>query len=246
MQCARHDAGGGRGTPLWRPDAGQHRWLARVLLVAPESATGTRLWREPGPDVWRALGDYERQLTVFLDREPRMAGSGGLDPVALDLHPGAKRLWIAFHDACETAQREGGELAGMRAFAAKMPEHAGRLAAVLAIYADPEAVEVSPEAMVGGIELAQHYAAEVRRLASGAQVAPELQAADRLRRWWQAQPSRRQHLAAIYQRGPASLRDAATARRAVATLEEHGWLTRLAPGEAVDGQPRKEAWELVE
>lgn len=219
---------------------------ARILLVAPESAAGTRMWREPHASVWETLADYDARLAAFLDREPRMTEAGALDPVALPLHREARGLWIAFHDACEIDQRRGGELAGMRAFASKMPEHAGRLAATLAVYADPDACEVSADAMCQGIALAQHYAAEARRLASGAQVAPELRSAETLAAWWAAQPNRRQHISTIYQRGPASLRDAAAARRAVATLEEHGWLVRLPPGAVLDGKPRREAWEFVE
>lgn len=220
--------------------------LARVLLVAPESAAGTRLWREPDPSVWRTLGDYERTLTAFLDREPAVTEAGALAPQPLDLDPDAKALWVAFHDEAERDMRQGGELAGMRAFASKLPEHAGRLAAVLAVYADPETTVVSAEAMAQGIELAKHYTREMQRLAAGAQVAPELQAAERLLHWWQSQPEPAQHLATIYQRGPASLRDAVSARAAVATLEEHGWLRRLPAGEIVDGQPRREAWGLVQ
>ncbi len=59
---------------------------------------------------------------------------------------------------------DGGAFHTIRAFGAKMAEHAGRLAAVLAIYADPDAMEVSAEMMACGIALAHHYAAELLRL----------------------------------------------------------------------------------
>ena len=53
------------------------------------------------------------------------------------------------------------------------------------------------------------------------------------------------HLAAIYQTSPGALRDAATARRLAAILEEHGCVLRLPAATVVDGAPRRDAWELV-
>jgi hypothetical protein len=140
---------------------------------------------------------------------------------------------------------ESGELRPIRAFGAKMAEHAGRLAAVLATYIDPESMEVDTDTMACGIALAQHYAIEMLRLHSVGNVAPDLRLAAKLLAWWQALNNPRCHLAAIYQRGPAALRDAATARRIVGILESHGWITRLPEGTEIDGVSRKEAWELV-
>ncbi len=58
-------------------------------------------------------------------------------------------------------------------------------------------------------------------------------------------PRRRCHLAAVYQRGPNALGEAAAARRIVGILEGHGEVARLAPGTVLDGRPRQEAWVLV-
>jgi hypothetical protein len=217
--------------------------LSRMLIVAPETTAGTRLWREPPADAVAALHDYDARLMTF-DREPRMCGDA-LDPLPLTLHADARAMWIAFHDHIELAMGEGGAYAPIRAFAAKMAEHAGRLAAVLAIYADPETVEVPAWAMAGGTELAQHYAAELFRLIGTASVSADLRLAQRLLAWWQARSEPRCHLANIYQRGLNAIGDAATARRIVAVLEEHGWLRRLPGGTVLDGSPRREAWELV-
>lgn len=48
----------------------------------------------------------------------------------------------------------GGAWQPIRAFGAKAAEHAGRLAAVLAVYADPEAMDVPGDAMACRIALA--------------------------------------------------------------------------------------------
>ncbi len=221
--------------------------LARVLLVAPASLAGTRMWREPAACAAGALQDYGTRLLGFLGRAPRTDADDPdvLDPPPMPLHPDATKMFVAFHDACEEAQLPEGSLAPIRAFASKAHEHAGRLAAVLTCYADPAAMMVTPEAMAGGIELVQHYAGELIRLADGAALDPDLQLAARLLAWWQARPDPRCHLAAIYQRGLNAIADAATARRIVAVLEDHGWVRRLQGGTVLDGAARRDGWELV-
>jgi hypothetical protein len=49
-----------------------------------------------------------------------------------------------------------------------MAEHAGRLAAVLSVYADPDAIEVSGKVMACGVALAQHFACTKVRSTAGA------------------------------------------------------------------------------
>lgn len=147
--------------------------LARMLVVAPASTAGSRPWAEPD------LGAKAR-LGACLDRLPRLTKSGGLDPRPLPLHSDARRLFIQFHDSVEGQIGDGGRLATIRAFGSKMPEHAGRVAAVLTAYADPDAAEVTAVAMGNGIILAQHYAAEMLRLLGGSAVDPDLRLAARL------------------------------------------------------------------
>jgi hypothetical protein len=126
-----------------------------------------------------------------------------------------------------------------------MPEHAGRLAAVLTLYADPDALEVPPEMMACGIMLAQHYAKELLRLKGAAVASPDLQLAAKLLAWMQKQPVPRFHLAQIYQRSLNAIGNKATAQRIVGILEDHGWVRRLPEGTEFDGVRRKDAWALV-
>lgn len=221
--------------------------LARTLIVAPESTAGTRIFRETPPKCVEVLHAYSDRLTLLLEHPPVTAPdtTDVLDPPPLPLSPDARALWVRFYNSTEGDLAEGGALHSVRAFGAKLAEHAGRLATVLAVYANPDAAEVDGEAMACGIALAQHYAAEMLRLQGGAAVAPNLRLAARLLAWWQTRPDRRCHLAEIYQRGPGSLRDAKTARNIVGVLEEHGWVCRLPAGAELDGRPRRDAWELV-
>jgi hypothetical protein len=220
--------------------------MARLLIVAPASTAGTRKYREAPALCITVLAEYKTRMTRLLDKPHKMLdGSGGLDPATLTLTPDARAMLIAFHDAVERSIRPDGELSTVKGFGSKMAEHAGRLGAVLAVYADPEAVEVDADSISNGIALAQHYAGEMKRLADGASIAPDLKLARQLVEWWKSGGKAKCHLAEIYQRGPNPLRDASTAKRIIAILEDHGWLKRISPGTVLDGSPRKDSWELA-
>ena len=145
----------------------------------------------------------------------------------------------------EAALAPGGAYRPIVAFGAKLAEHAGRLAAVLTLYGDPDAMEVPGEAMACGIALAQHYAAEMLRLQGASCMSPDLRLAAVLLNWWQGRGEPQCHLAAIYQRGPNALRDAATARRIIGILAAHGWVRPSPNGATVDGIHRNDVWELA-
>lgn len=219
--------------------------LARMLVVAPDSTAGTRMFRDRDPSTAIPLANYDARLQQLLEAQPRLKADGVdvLDPEPLECSAEARELWIAFYDFAEAAIGDVGAWRGIRAFGAKAAEHAGRLAAVLAAYAGEH--DVSAEMMACGIVLAQHYAAEMIRLKGGASITPELTAAQRLLDWWQRRKSSAAHLAEIYQRGPASLRTAASARAACGVLEDHGWIVKLTKSTELDGSIRSEAWRLV-
>jgi hypothetical protein len=220
---------------------------ARMLLVAPNSTAGTRLYREAPAGSSAILEKYNERIRYLLMRPPVTSPDmpDALDPPAMQLHPEAKAAWIAFHDQCESAVVTDGPLYRVKAFAGKLAEHAGRLAAVLTVYDDPNAMEVPLIAMQCGISLAVHYANEMLRLADGASIPPELRSAQRLLTWWQSLANSSLHLSYVYQHGPSNVRSADAARAAVRILLEHGWIERLAPGTVIEGARRKEAWRLI-
>lgn len=221
--------------------------LARMLIVAPNSTAGTRFFQEPGIGTDAVLTDYNNRLAHVLKRpfvtRPDMPDA--LDPPPMRLHPDAKAVWIRFHDECERAIAPDGGLSTIRAFGAKLAEHAGRLAAVLTLFDNADAMEIPAIAMQSAVTLATYYANEMLRLNGGATVSRELRTAQRLLNWWQGQPNPVLHLATIYQFGPSELREAKAARAAVTVLAESGWVERLPPNTVVDDKPRKEVWRLV-
>jgi putative DNA primase/helicase len=222
--------------------------LSRVLVTAPDPASGTRMWREAAPASDVALKRYGARLLDILEMPlPLAVGQANeLEPRSLPLAPEARRRWIAFADHVEGAITPNGDLDPVRGLANKLPEHAARMAAVLTLVRDIHAGEIAGAEMEAGIALAEHYAAEALRLFGGSRVNIELQLAQRLLDWllatWVAPVV---SLPDIYRIGPHSIRDMATARRMVGILVEHGWLVSIPGGAIVAGKPRREAWRII-
>ncbi len=134
----------------------------------------------------------------------------------------------------------------IRGLANKLPEHAARLAAVLALVEDLQVPAVSGAHLAAGIQLAEHYAGEALRLFQAGRTNPDLLLAQHtlewlLKRW------REDHvgLSDLYRLGPNPVRDSKTARKMIGILEDHGWIARMDGGAEVGGQHRREAWRIV-
>jgi hypothetical protein len=222
--------------------------LSRVLVTAPESTVGARLWREPSEASVAAVKRYGARILQILEM-PLPFGAGKrneLSPRTIPLSHSARGMWIGFHDHIEELLGGGAELEPVRGLANKLPEHAARLGAVLALVHDIQAAEVSDVELECGIALAQHYAAEAMRLFGASQVGGPLGEAQQLLEWlhavWTAPLV---SLPDIYQRGPNWIRDVESARRVVSRLEDYGWLIRVEGGCAVEGVLRQDVWRIV-
>jgi hypothetical protein len=128
----------------------------------------------------------------------------------------------------------------------KLPEHAARLAAMLALVSNLGTPEIGADHMRAGIALAEHYATEALRLFGASRVNSELWLAQRLLDWllgtW-SEPAI--SLPDIYQRSPNAIGYKATAAKLVATLEDHGWLVRIPEGTVVSDLPGRDTWRVV-
>jgi hypothetical protein len=221
--------------------------LSRLLVTAPESAAGTRLWHEERPETDRDLRRYGARLLEILETPLPLASgkSNELEPRSLPLAPAARQLWIAFVDHVEKAIAPAGPLNPVKGIANKLPEHAARLAAVLTLVSDIHATIIGADEMRAGFALAEHYAAEALRLLDASRVNTDLRLAQGLLDWllhrWK-EPAI--SLPDIYQRSLNAIGDQATARKLVAVLEDHGWLVRIPEGALVSGQRRREAWRI--
>ncbi len=223
--------------------------LSRMLVAAPETLAGTRLWRKSSPESERALSDYRRDIKAILDRPlPFGDRQNELCPLAIPLDAEATKVWTRFADYVEKRLGVGGELEPISGFANKLAEHAGRLAAVVALAENLDKPEIAAADLKRGIKLAELYASEALRLFSSGQSDPQLVLADSVLKWLQNDWKHRPLISVqdLYTYGPNRVRNKAKAKSIVGVLEGHDWLVKLENGKEIGGRFRREVWELVE
>ena len=154
-------------------------------------------------------------------------------------------MWVEFFNAVEKEIAPDGILEPISGFAAKMPEHAARIAAVLAWWANQDAQDIDAETMRDAIQIVEWFGKEALRLHNSGRVPHETAEAEKLRQWlvqkWQ-EPNI--SIPDICRLGPHSLRVAVDAKRVVKVLVDHGWLVPIPGGAVVDGVRRREAWAI--
>jgi hypothetical protein len=224
-------------------------FLSRVFASSPISTVGTRFQHPLHPETDPALKRYGARILHILETPPTLVSGtrNVLDPRLLEFDEEATKRWLEFADYIEGMLGSGKPLEPIRGFANKLPEHAARIAGVLTIIESLSAKVVSCATLEKAIEIAEFYTTEALRLFEAGFCPPELQQAEKLLKWlmtdW-GEPVI--GLSVIYQFGPNSIRDAETAKCAVAILESHGWLRRCTNGPwMVKGKPVKEAWLIV-
>ena len=128
----------------------------------------------------------------------------------------------------------------------KLPEHAARIAAVLTLIENIEAMRIDREAFERAVHLAEYYTREALRLSGAGYASPELQRAAKLLDWLKTSWGEPLiSVRAIVRLGPNSIRDTATAKAAIKALVEHGWLAPHVGGAVVEGQSVREAWKTI-
>ena len=209
---------------------------------------GTRFQREEKPDTAPALKRYNaRMLEILQTPLPLAEGKRNeLQPRCLAMSAHAINVWRNYADHLEGQLGPNGEMDAIRGLANKLPEHAARLAGVLALVENIDASSITADHMRSGAALADHYAAEALRLFGANKVNADLKLAQRLldhlhTNWTEPAVS----LPDIYQRTLNAIGDKATAARIVRILEDHGWLREITGGATINGERRREAWSIV-
>lgn len=228
------------------PMAADTGFLPRFLMCEPPSAIGTRMQANARRDDM-ALGAFGTRLRAILETPmPMDPDTRELQPRILGLAPDARTLLEGFADATEAAQAPGGDLAHITGTASKAAEQAARIAGVLTLWRDLDALQVQPSDMADAITLAQFYLSEASRLASVATVSAEIDKAEMLRRWLlESWPHPEIMVRDVVRLGPNALRESPRARAVLGILEKHGWLVRLESGAVIRGAARSEVWAIV-
>ncbi len=221
-------------------------FLPRCLICEPGSTIGTRFSNNTKKNPL-ALTNCSRKLKSILEREmPTWDDGRSLKPRILRLSPDANALLVEFSDTIEAEQASGGNLSHITGAASKAAEQAARIAAVLTLWNNLDALEVDAKTMADALTLAQFYLSEASRLASAAIVSTAIDQAEKLRKWlcnnWQHSEIT---VREVVQYGPNALRESPKARAALVLLANHGWLVPLVEVSVVRGVARKEAWRIV-
>jgi hypothetical protein len=219
---------------------------SRFLVSAPESLAGTRMPKRPKPGTDPALKKYETAILKLMRKPYRLKdGRTELDPLPILLSKEAEEAWFQFARECELDLRSGGGFEPILAFAAKMGEHALRLAAVLELVENPDANMVRLATFQNAATLTRYYAGEALRLFENGAISIELERAKNLLRWLHQKGKTVVGFSEIYQYGPNSIRVAALAREAIGILERHNWVVKIEGGAKIGGAYHREAWDVV-
>lgn len=200
--------------------------LSRILVAAPASIAGTRLYRQPSAEDEATIKCYGARLLELLETPPKTLGDAPneLAPRVLPLDAEATAAWTSFFNHVESQCQPGGNLRPIFDFAAKVAEHAARLAGVIVVVENPAAIEIDKQAMACGISLGDWYLTEALRLASAARTDTRLLKAQALLDWLHERGEAEVGFREIVQFGPTSTRTKTTADEAVSILTSHGWL----------------------
>jgi len=207
-------------------------FLARFLVAWPESTQGNRNFTE-APANWPALATFNNRLAAILNRPAPIDDDGALTPAMLRLTPGAKALWVAFHDAIESELSTGRELYDVRDVASKTADNAARLAALFHTF-NGSIGDIDAECMESGAQIAAWHLNEARRFLGELAMPKDIANPSRLESWVvdlckrekvDSVPTRQ-----ISQFGPGGLRDKAVFTEAVKELEELGRVRLIQDG----------------
>ncbi len=201
-------------------------FLARTLIVWPESLEGTRFNGRFDPYVTDEYARWNRMLRAALDRPLPWINpdrpSFGLRQRTLRLDPDAYGEYERFYNHIEKRLAPDGVYRVAAPFAAKLAEQALRIAAIQELVSDPDIETVSHEAVVSGIQIANHFLTEYIRCIGVAEVDQELRLAQEVLDWIRDKEGGEVTSSRMMQFGPYGVRTADTVTRIMEILVQHG------------------------
>lgn len=223
-------------------------FLSRILTCAPESLAGKRIFRESQQVDLMALDLFEDRILELL-QQPRCYVEDSrqeLLPRSISMDEDALEVWKDYYNTTERQQLAGKSFEHIRFFAGKLPEHAARLASVIALIENPNIERVDGVAMSNGVKLAKYYSSEALRLIEAKMCDPEILKAQKLLDW--IQKTWKDDFISIpdmYTYGPSPLRQKKTADLLAKILTEHGWLRSTKKSKEIKGKVRREVFFIV-
>jgi len=221
-------------------------FLPRCLMVMP-AITDPKPVADADMLLHQDMGAHHGRIDALLD-SPLTTREGRpleLDPRKLELSADARPRFFQLWNQIKLGAGPNGPYADVRAYAAKAHDNLLRIAGTLTLYHDPHATEIPTVWLHGAARLIEFYIGEFQRIRHGAEVAAPLAEARKLLDWMDREGREYVYPRWVYQYGPGSLRDKATAKRVIGTLTDHGHLVPVTAGKELDGAHRREVWQRV-
>ncbi len=215
--------------------------LARMLPAWPESKMGKRRYRRSDASD-DAIVDAFQGITAAALRKTL----GEPTEKTLELSEGAFSACVAFHDNIEVELGRGRWAADISSFAAKAPEHACRIAALLTPYEDQEAILISQETMLNACGIVKYHLEQFKYLCVAGTNEDAVSHAQKLLDWLRGNLAPGSGFATdlILQKGPIRTRNQKAMDQALSVLIQHDWVAKLPEGAVVDGKRRRRAYIL--
>jgi len=225
-------------------------FLARFLTVsAPPRAGFRELKTRATPDDYRALNAWTNHIQSILSSRPVPLIQGTeneLKPDLLTLDDSAFKIWSAFADEVEKAQRPNGVYADIKPFASKAAEHVLRMAGIFTVIeqsSDTRAIDGPTAARA--VELIRFYTDEHLRLVEQCSADPRLSAAAKLIEWIKAKRGSYVYTTDLRQSAPkATRRNKGDLERNLETLCQYCHIRSIEP-RMIDGSIRKTCFEVM-
>jgi hypothetical protein len=228
-------------------------FLPRCLLAWPTSTIGSRDYVAADLSENPALRRYWAKIHALLNRPYPLADGtrNELQPRALTLTPDAKALWIQTQDAIEHQTADKGNYDSVKAWANKTGSQVLRIAGVLALIDNPDAVVIEAKELERAAELALWHLSEAVRIVGTASIPPEVKHAESLLDWCHDTGRDLLYSSDALQYGPGSIRTKGTFDAAMIMLERAGWAVPLdeganMPNERGELVHRRRVWQIVE
>ncbi len=223
-------------------------FLSRVILVAPESIAGTRLYKGEASKLNELQRHYARLISRLLMRKLHFdASAGNIKFNSIEIADDAHALWVDFYNEVELELTEHGRYSPIRNFACKSGEHARRLAATLMLMADPDSESIDHIHMEKAICLMRYYLEEQLRIKSQQLQDPNMILAqkvlDKMVDYYREKQQKLFALHDIY-KNMREVRNTKRAREIFTILEEHGYLVKCPFSVQTEGKVVRQTWQL--
>ena len=234
---------------ITRPMVQTQGFMGRCLVCYPESNIGKRRYCQKNVLDQPSFKYFDHRLFEIIGKELPLAGNSSdeLKPKRLSLARDAKELFVSFHDETEQKMGAGQGYETIKSFGSKMPEHALRLAGLLAAFESDLSEKIGLAHLEAAIPLTEYYASEHLRLNGAVCIDAELSLAQKTVEFLKCFLKERGRdifcSPDVYQFGSPEVRTAEKARGIVATLQKHGFVIPKGEG-VVDGKKRRETFSV--